>query len=95
MSRGFKVNYVLNRLLIAFAHTQNSAQTNIKQIVPRRTSHSIPLVSLTSIVLKLERWPYFFMFQSASILPSVRTNGRKQFHFLNIVLNNKTGLFLN
>ena len=50
----FRVNYVLNRLLIAFTHTQNSAQTNIKQISPGRTSHSIPLVSLKSIVLNLK-----------------------------------------
>ena len=79
----FRVNYVLNRLLIAFTHTQNSAQTNIKQISPGRTSHNIPLVSLKSIALKLERLPNFFMFQSTSILPSVRTNERKQFHCLN------------
>ena len=79
----FRVNYVLKRLLITFTHKQNSAQTNIKQISPGRTSHSIPLVSLKSIGLKLERCPNFFMFQSTYILPSVRTNERKQFHCWN------------
>ena len=88
----FKVNYVLNRFPIACTHTQNIAQRNIKQISPGRTSHSIPLVSLKSIVLKLERLPDFFMFQSTSIFPSVRTNERKQYHCLHKVLNNKTGL---
>ena len=78
----FSVNYVLKKLLIAFTHTQNSAQTNIKKNSPGRTSHNIPLVSLKSIVLKLERSPNFFMFQSTSILLSVRTNERKQFHCL-------------
>ena len=64
----------------------------LNQISPGRTSHSIPLVSLNSIVLKLERLPDFFMFQSTSIFPSVRTNKRKQYHCLHKVLNNKTGL---
>ena len=66
----FKVNYVLNRLRIAFTHTKNTAQTNFTR----------------------EIWPNFFMFKSTSILPSVQTNERKQFHCLNIVLNNITGL---
>ena len=78
----FKVNYVLNRFLITFTHTQNIAQRSIKQMSSGRTTHSISLVSLKSIVLKLERLPNFFMFQSTSIFPSVRTNERRQYHCL-------------
>ena len=62
------VNYVLNRLLIAFTHTQNIAQRNIKQISPGRTSHSIPLVSLKNKIFHVSVYLHL----------AIRSNKRKE-----------------
>ena len=54
------------------------------------------LVSFAGIALELEKvGPTFSTFNPCPSLPSVASDERKQFQYLNIVLNNKTGpLFL-
>ena len=90
---------MLESLLSAFNHTQNFPVELWTSKISNQQALTIiffSLVLLIGMALKLEKVGANFFFspksQSISIqcpsLPSVATDDRKQFHCLNIVLNN-------
>ena len=87
---------MLESLLSAFNHTQNFPVELWTSKISNQQALTIiffSLVLLIGMALKLEKvGANFFKSQSISIqcpsLPSVATDDRKQFHCLNIVLNN-------
>ena len=72
----------------------SSYEKDFYHISSGNTNHNIFLVIFVDMALKLEKvGSTFSSFSPCPSLPSIETDNKEQFQFLNIVLNNKTEPF--